>query len=498
MARQRSPSPPPYSAVAPRTGGDTIAKSVQTARLLVERLRAWKHACANLEDYCESLAKIQKSQAKEMSKVAQTVANDLRERDQFDSRDNGIAGLFKTLHDNTVNVTNLHVETERQLKTVVLPILSTLHTELKTQGKEVADACAKTYKRVEKSRHETQKVLDDLGTQASHYTSSSEKPAQSHDPFIIDRHVQHKFNKQINEENTNLSELKALQERLRTNEAHIVETMQNAIARLNETMAAQADGVKNVYNTINTVAANIPAEFEWAAFFERNAGSLITQDTPPRSMDDLSYPDQNHPTVKPLVSGHLQRKSRVMLKGWEDGYWAISPVGFLHGFKDASPVTHDWAPEMTLYLPDCQLAKHDGSKFDIKGKNVAGAMSAASMSFDMHFKAITAAEAQKWVSVIEEFVKHGRRPIGRAGDMNMPAGMVPVDVVAAGQETGVVAAAPAAAPAAAAPLSAAEREAQQAQEDAAAAASAPAAGAATATVVATGPAAAPAPTAPAP
>ncbi|KAI5293457.1 hypothetical protein KEM56_006047, partial [Ascosphaera pollenicola] len=129
-------------------------------------------------------------------------------------------------------------------------------------------------------------------------------------------------------------------------------------------------------------------------------------------MANLSYPGQDHPAVKPQLAGPLQRKSRVMLKGWEGGYWAVSRIGFLHGFKDKDPVNHEWEPDMTLYLPECTITKHDGAKFSIKGKNVAGAMSAASMSFDMHFQAGSAAEAQKWVDAIQGFINHGRQPIG--------------------------------------------------------------------------------------
>ncbi|KAI5289173.1 hypothetical protein KEM54_004293 [Ascosphaera aggregata] len=454
---------------------ESFADRLQTAHLLIERLRAWKHATANFENYCDTLAKIQKAQAKELSKVALTVANELREREHFDRKENGIAGLFKGLHDNTVNISNLHGETERQLRTVVLPILSNLHAELKSQSKEVTDSSTKTFKRVEKSRTETQKVLEDLAAQVVHYESSREKPTTSHDPLVINRHVQHKFNKQINEENVNLSELKALQERLHMFEAHIVETFQSAMARLNETMSVQADGVKNVYNSLNTFASSIPPEYEWAAFYERNSAALISQDTPPRSMENLTYPHQNHPAVTPLVSGHLQRKSRVMLKGWENGYWAISPAGFLHGFKDADPVTHEWEPDMALYLPDCVITKTDGAKFDIKGKNVAGTMSAASMSFEMHFKAITSSEAQKWVSVIENFIHNGRQPVGRSGDMTSAVSPMAPTALAQGTQgvtTGLVSQQPAVASAAPAP-SAADREAQQARQDASSAAATP-------------------------
>ncbi|KAI5283555.1 hypothetical protein KEM55_001492, partial [Ascosphaera atra] len=211
---------------------------------------------------------------------------------------------------------------------------------------------------------------------------------------------------------------------MRQYEVRTVEMLQQAFGRLNETMAAQADGIKNMYAQVAQFAANIPPEFEWAAFSERNGSQLVNPDTPPRTMKNLTYPGQDHPTVNPLVAGHLSRKSRAMLKGWQEGYWAISRLGYMHGFKDMDPVIHDWEPDMSLYLPECTLTKTDGMKFDLKGKNHAGSMTAAAMSFENHFKCMSPSEAQKWIGVIEEFINQGRRPVGIPGmqDGSMAAG----------------------------------------------------------------------------
>ncbi|KAI5288667.1 hypothetical protein KEM52_001070 [Ascosphaera acerosa] len=468
-----------------------------TARLLVGRLKAWTHAVSALEEYCDSMAKMQKAGSEKMAKIAQAVGADLKEPDQFDAGENGVTGLFRTLHETTVNYSNIHVEAERQLRTVIVPILTNLHNDLKAQTKEVTDTCIKTYRRVEKSRNETQKVLEDLSASASHCDSSNEKTGVAHDPMVLNRHIMHRFNKQILEENGQLTELKALQERLRMHEGHIVETMQDALERLNEAMALQADGVKGIFSTIHATAASIGPDFEWEAFNQRNSQSLLALDTPPRQLADVTYPEQNHHLVNAVVSGHLQRKSRVMLKGWEDGFWAISPIGYLHGFKDADPINHEWEPHMSLYLPECFMPKVDGAKFDIKGKNHAGTVSAAVMSFDLHFRAITPVEAQKWISAINGFISGGTTQAGQGKPMALPirpgsmtggptpplspAGQSPggqsfttcSSVPAASEPVSAPASAPAPAPASPAtatpptPTSSAALEAQQAREDAA-------------------------------
>lgn len=42
---------------------------LKTTNILVERLRAWKHVCGNLENYIGTTQKVQKAQHKEYEKI---------------------------------------------------------------------------------------------------------------------------------------------------------------------------------------------------------------------------------------------------------------------------------------------------------------------------------------------------------------------------------------------------------------------------------------------
>ena len=120
-------------------------------------------------------------------------------------------------------------------------------------------------------------------------------------------------------------------------------------------------------------------------------------------MSNISFPNQNHGSTLPLIAGSLERKSRVALKGYDTGYYVITPSKYLHQFKSDDDFKKDPTPELSLYLPDCTIGAVSGEKFNVKGKDaskgkVGGAMA---MSHELQFKAHSAADAEKWYSVIK-------------------------------------------------------------------------------------------------
>lgn len=72
-----------------------------TSSLLLERLRAYKHACGYLENYITETEKVEKAHAKEYMKVLKTVSSPLKEGHHFDQNLGGIAGLFENIRSNT-------------------------------------------------------------------------------------------------------------------------------------------------------------------------------------------------------------------------------------------------------------------------------------------------------------------------------------------------------------------------------------------------------------
>lgn len=370
-----------------------------TTAILVERLQAWKHMCGYLENYVTATHKTQKAQSKEFEKVLKTVADPLKEGHHFLQGNGGIVSLFDTLRNNTQGVVNLHLETEKSLKTTVLPILERLHSEIKTKSKELNSGATKASKAVAKARASTQKHIELLGQYSAAYDTRS-KIECAHDPYVLCRGVHHRLNKQVIEENNNLKEILAIQTSFQQFESHILETTQNALNQFFQIMASQSDRQRAIFAEIAATAQQVPIDYEWANFYERNDASLINPNTPPRTMSNLQFPNQEHHATQPLVSGMLERKSRAVVKGYSSGFYVVSPAGFLHGFKDNDDFKNDPTPDISLYIPDCTIGNFDGLKFSIKGKDVSGGSLSIHMTSELHFKAHSKNDVEAWSNAL--------------------------------------------------------------------------------------------------
>ena len=242
--------------------------------------------------------------------------------------------------------------------------------EIKNKHKELSGGAAKGSKGVDKARNLTQKHIEALGQHTAAFSSSGGKVDPSNDPHVIQRGVNHRLNKQVLEENNNRHDLIVVQDSFRQFEAHVVETFQAALAAFLQFIGGQNDRQKAMYADMVSTAQKIPADFEYNGFLKRNSDLLVNPNAPPRSVSNISFPNQNHESTKPLVAGTLERKSRALgvLKGYSTGYYAVTPSKYLHQFKDDDDFRTDPTPELSLYLPDCTVGALSGEKFNVKGK----------------------------------------------------------------------------------------------------------------------------------
>lgn len=375
-----------------------------TLGLLEERLQAWKHMCGYLEDYIGAVAKDQHQQSKDAEKILKTLNHPLKEGHHFDQALGGVAGLFENLRANTNAQAQLSAETHKNLEASVLPILERLHKEIKAKRKELDSGAGKQSKAVDQARNTSQKYIELLGQYTATFDSTGGKTTAANDPYVLQRGVWYRLNKQLMEENSHRSDLISIQNNFQQFEAHVIQSVQNALGTFNQFMASSHDRSKAMYGDVASTAANIAPDFEWNGFLKRNGHVLISPNTPPRTVDNLTFPNQGHRATKPLIEGSLERKSRGMgaLAGYKSGYYAVTPAGYLHEYKDSDNFRHDPVPETSLYLPDCVIGAVDGQKFAIKGKDSSGSKFTQKMhiSSEYNFKAHTPSDAQQWHSII--------------------------------------------------------------------------------------------------
>ena len=295
------------------------------------------------------------------------------------------------------------------MKGTVLPILERLHAEIKNKTKELSKGAVKGSNEVSKARNITQKHIEFLGQHTAAFASSGGKVEPANDPYVIQRGVNHRLNKQVLEENNNRHDLLAVQDSFQQFEAHIVQTFQQALEAFLQCIGGQEERQKAMYSDIVVTAQKIPLDFEFKGFVSRNSGTLIDPSAPRRTVSNISFPNQGHPSTKPLIAGSLERKSRIALKGYDTGYYVVTPSKYLHEFKDDDDYKSDPAPVLSLYLPDCTVGGVNSEKFNVKGKDASkGKMgSVMAMTYELAFKAHNSSDAEKWWTVIREAAGEG-------------------------------------------------------------------------------------------
>lgn len=355
-----------------------------------------------LEDYMAAVEKVHKEQSKEYEKVLKTISKPLREGHHFDQNLGGVAGFFENLRQNSQALINSNAETAQSIKGSVLPILDRLHKEVKNKVKELSHGAQRGAKEVEKARNTTQKHIELLGQHTASFESTGGKMNPSEDPYVIHRGVLHRLSKQVIEENNHRNDLVSVQQNFQDFEAHVVQVIQQAMEAFNQFAGGQAEKSRALYADMLGAAQRVPPDFEWANFTVRNAEILVNPTDPPRTVEAITFPNQEHPSANALIEGSLERKSRNKLSwGWSTGYYVVTPSKFLHEFKDSDNVKKDPVPELSIYLPDAVIGAPNGDKFNVKGKDRSKTMSSKlTGSSELNFKAHTAADAERWYEVI--------------------------------------------------------------------------------------------------
>ncbi|KAK5131229.1 hypothetical protein LTR08_001198 [Meristemomyces frigidus] len=372
--------------------------STEVTKLFHERLQAWKHACAYLEDYVTATEKMQHAHGKEYEKVLKTVSHPLKEGHHFDQSLGGIAGMFDNIRSNTQGISNSHYETAKTLKGSVLPMFERLHTELKNKTKELTKGAGKGAKLVDKSRSASQKHIELLGQYTASFDASGGTVKAGEDPYILQRQVYHRLNKQVIEENSTRDDLLSVQNSFAAFESHIVQTFQNGMAQFNQCVTHQAEQTRLMYGDMVGTTQRIPADFEWNGFVKRNSNVLIDPASPKRSLESIAFPNQDHRSTQPLIAGSLERKGKV-LKRYDTSFYVVTPSKYLHEFKTDDDFAKDPTPESSLYLPDCLIGAVDGVKFNVKGKDAHKKLG-LSMSHENSYKCHTPQDAQRWHQII--------------------------------------------------------------------------------------------------
>jgi hypothetical protein len=239
-----------------------------------------------------AVEKIHKTQAKEYEKALKAISHPLKEGHHFDQSLGGIAGFFENMRVNTEELINTNLETEKSIKSNVLPVLERLHKEIKHKVKELAHGAQKGAKEVEKARNTTQKHIELLGQQTTAFDSAGGKMANgADDPFVVKKGVLYRLSKQVLEENAHRNETLAVQNNFEDFERHIIRVMQQAIEAFVRLAGGQGEKARSLHSDMLGAIQRVPPDFEWKAFVGRSGDRLVDPNENPRIVNAITFPE---------------------------------------------------------------------------------------------------------------------------------------------------------------------------------------------------------------
>lgn len=97
---------------------------------------------------------------------------------------------------------------------------------------------------MDKARSTTQKHIELLAQHTAGFDSTGGKVTAHDDPYVIQRGVNHRLNKQIQEENANRQDMIQVQNSFAQFEAHVLQTLQHGFDQFNQIVGKQADQTK--------------------------------------------------------------------------------------------------------------------------------------------------------------------------------------------------------------------------------------------------------------
>lgn len=402
--------------------------------LLISRLDSWIHAVGIFEDYIETHITMQHNISSGLEKTRKAIADAPRfdftdapssqqqspVNSPIPSRTNtlspaptttsagegsvGIAESFGTLRTMTDTLINKSVETEKSLKTAVLPELHTLKSEIEKHVKGLKSNGVKQSKDIEKAKATTLQTIELLGQHASSFSITSgggHRHDWKYDPYVLYRKTLCAIDDQLTKENTQIDSIVFAEKSIETLERHIVQVIQQATHLFEQIQAAYLNTALSSYSGIAQAFSQIPPESEWSKFVSKNSNILMPYDRPHRNIANIQFNNDNHPSTKPILEGVLLRKEGKILKSYSSGHYVLTPSLYLLQYSSNNYVK-DPEPEFAIFMPDTTIGalsiKEGKYKFTVQAKDGTKTVGLGTKTYTL--KANSVSEINQWYEAL--------------------------------------------------------------------------------------------------
>ncbi|WOO86167.1 Cytoskeletal signaling protein slm1 [Vanrija pseudolonga] len=330
---------------------NTASHELKPSDILIERFTAWKQIVKMLISYFEGVADIEGNTSKELTKLAAVIQVPFRPGNQF-LGEGGMQDVFYTIRDKTRVIADSHASLARTIESSIVQHLQKLRTEIKAHIKNVQNDTGKLAASVARERELSNRALADLARAVSAVNNTPMQISAKEDPYAVNIAVLKQLQRQVHEENALQKSIVIMQQNSAHFEEGIVRSIQSAWSTFDEWQSRMSVSVQETWRQLGVNMAQLMPDREWISFAARS-DHLLDPETPLRNPDAIDYPGRNDPSVIPVHCGLLERKKRFT-KTYREGYYVLTPAGFLHEYASSDPTTATH-PIWSLFLPSCTL-----------------------------------------------------------------------------------------------------------------------------------------------
>lgn len=190
--------------------------------------------------------------------------------------------------------------------------------------------------------------------------------------YVVNAAVRRQLSKQVNEENALQRSTITMQQNSATFEATLIRDIQSAWQTFEDWQSRMSTSTQQTWKVVGKAMHSLVPDQEWKHFSTRT-DHLLDPETPLRDPTAIKYPSQKEPSITPVHTGHLERKTKYT-HTYKESYFVLTAAGFLHEYPTSDPLSADGgAPVFSLFLPTCSLGPPSSTsarsaKFTIYGK----------------------------------------------------------------------------------------------------------------------------------
>ncbi|KAG0260781.1 hypothetical protein BG011_001620 [Mortierella polycephala] len=359
-----------------------------SADILLNRLLAYRTIIKNLQQHFTELMLLENSIVKAMNKAANAIVVPFKDGEQFRGQ-GGLQDVCVGIRDSVKSRAEEHANAAQFVEENVVKHLRRLKQEVKSRIRAMKADSSLYSPRLGKEREATQERIASLAKAiglfelAGSYQPDMEKVHL--DPYVINISLRVQLARQIQEESQFSRSLKQCQEQLAEFEFSIINELKQILVSFAGYQSNHAEvGFTQSWAQVERALNFLDDDTEWNTFLESNAHRFLPTELSDADPEKLDYPCKDSQFLIPIKTGHMSRQSSV-LKSWKDGYFVLTPAGWLHVFSSADEVKNP-VPERSIYVPTAILGPHTepgqkGHIFSLEGKGLGGLLHRDNQTF---------------------------------------------------------------------------------------------------------------------